>query len=228
MAKLGRYTQLIFGSTAAPNQIAKFGSLAAGSPTRYSGATVTPALIQILSNYATGWFGAVLGGNSPAIEDWNAICYLFAYQLTYLFQAGVPEWDSATIYYIGSLANNAGVLYVSITDNNVNNVVTDTNNWKMYQNGQRTTTANDTATQNDDFIRANPTGGSFTQTLPAVASTPVGKRITVKTVGTSGNTVTVKGNGAELIDQANTIILGTLPTNDAATVRNNGTSWDII
>lgn len=120
MAKLTRVFQKIFGSTAGVNQIAKFGSLAAGAPAF----TTDPSVIQALANYLTGWYGAVIGENSPAIQDMNAICFLFARQLAYLFQAGIPEWDTQTTYFIGSLVTDGtGNVYVSLTDNNLGNAL---------------------------------------------------------------------------------------------------------
>jgi len=128
MARLSRYLQKIFGSTAGGTQIAQFGSLAAGSPAF----TTNPATIQALGNYLQGWFGAVEGENSPAIEDVNALEYLTSYQLAYLFQAGVAEWQTDTVYYKGSLVNNGnGLVYLSLTDNNSGNAVTDATNWRL-------------------------------------------------------------------------------------------------
>src|SRR4051812_27865136 len=101
--KITRALQKQFGSSAGINTMAEFGSLFASYPTiptRYSGGTITPALVQALSNYITGWTGAAIGGNSPAIEDLNALCYLFAYQLGYVLQQGLPEWEAATPYFI--------------------------------------------------------------------------------------------------------------------------------
>lgn len=139
MAKLTRYTQQVFGSSASANQMAQFGSLAAGSPLTYSGATITPAIVQQLSNYLTGWFGAVVGANSPAEEDMNAIMYLFAYQLAYGMQTGVPEWDAGTTYFKGSICTDTtgqGLMYVSLTDTNLNNPLTSTTNWKFMAGGR--------------------------------------------------------------------------------------------
>lgn len=120
MAKIARKTQKIFGSTSTTNQIAEFGSLAAGTPAF----TTDPVTIQALSQYLSGWFAAVIGGNSPAMEDMNAICYLYAYQLAYIFQAGIPEWDAGTTYFIGSVVSDGlGTNYKSITDNNLNNAL---------------------------------------------------------------------------------------------------------
>lgn len=140
MARLSRYTQLLFASLAGTNQIAEFGSLFAGSPQRYDGSTVTPALVQAISNYLDGWESAAIGGNAPAIEDMNAICYLFSYQLAYLMQTGIAEWDSATTYYIGDVAQDgAGNFYVSVTDSNLNNALSSTTNWKSGMNNVFTT-----------------------------------------------------------------------------------------
>lgn len=125
MAKISRVVAKIFGSTAGVNQRIVFGSFAAGS-TVYS---TDPTAIQSLANYLEGWFGAVLGDNSPTIEDMNSLCFLFAYQLAYLMQAGVAEWQTDTVYYKGSMVNVGGVTYVSLTDNNSGNAVTDSANW---------------------------------------------------------------------------------------------------
>lgn len=122
MSRLTRYTQKLFGSGASTNQIAEFGSLAASSPERFSGSTITPAIIQTLTNYSNGWFDAVIGQNSPALEDMNALDYLFAYQLSYLMQAGVAEWDSGTTYYTNQMVNYQGIVYVSQIDTNLNNI----------------------------------------------------------------------------------------------------------
>lgn len=129
MAKLTRKTQKVFGSTAGVNQIAQIGSLAAAAPA-YS---TDPDTIQALSNYLAGWFSVVVGSNSPAIEDMNALCYLFARQLAYVFQNGVAEYDSATTYYTGSFASDSvGNVYTSIVDTNLGNALTDTTKWRMF------------------------------------------------------------------------------------------------
>lgn len=117
MAKIVRKVMKVFGSASGPSEVAQFGSLANSLPIF----TLDPAVIQGLSQYLSGWFAAVIGGNSPAIEDMNALCYLFAYQLTYLMQTGVPEWDAGQIYFIGSMVNDGfGNEYASNIDNNTN------------------------------------------------------------------------------------------------------------
>lgn len=228
--KILRAQQKQFGSLATFNQLAKYGSFAAGIPQRYDGATVTPANIQAISNFLDGWFGAVVGGNSPAIEDMNALCYLFAYQLGYILQTGVGEYDANTEYFIGSLVNDGfGHLYVSRTDNNLGNILTSQANWAIAGNNVRTVVAAGAILVTDDTVRADATAApGMINTLPPCATTPIGKKINYKNVSTNGNQSVLKGNGAELIDNANTLTLDSDPVLDSYTVQNMGTKWDII
>lgn len=129
MARLARYTQKTFGTNAGINQMAQYGSFAAGTPSTYSGATITPTIVQSLTNFLEGWYSAVEGAYSPAIEDMNALFYLAFFQLAYLNQTGVSEWDSGTTYYTGCLVQSSGVMYVSIIDTNLNQAITDSTKW---------------------------------------------------------------------------------------------------
>lgn len=125
MAKIIRKNQKIFGLNATTGQMKQFGSLAAGTPINATDVEI----IQALSQFTDGWYAAVMGGNSPAIQDRNALDHVLSYQLAYLMQAGVAEWDDATTYYIGSLVNDAGTLYFSLQDNNLNHGVSDDAWW---------------------------------------------------------------------------------------------------
>jgi len=162
MAKLDRVIQKIFGSTAPTVQVGKFGSLAAGLPET----TKDPTLIQSLSNYLGGWYFAVLGNNSPAIEDMNAIHFLYSYQLAYGFQAGVAEWLDVTTYYIGSIVNIQGTLYKSISDDNINNdPLTEEDDWSIF-------TTEDTGVGKDYWGATAPRGWIFAsgRTIGSAAS----------------------------------------------------------
>jgi len=230
-SRLTRYTQLLFGSSASANQMAEFGSFANSYPTvptRYSGSTITPTIIQTLAQFLDGWSSAVIAGNAPAIEDMNSLFFLCFYQLYYVLQLGIPEWDSGTTYYIGSIVQDgSGNQFVSLTNTNLNNLITDATNWKPQGAGVVTVTASTALTSVNNVVRSNSTSGSLTQTLPAVASCFIGQKITIKDVGTGGNTTSVKGHSAELIDGNNTYF-STLSEYDSLTVMNNGTSWDVI
>lgn len=127
MPKIPRRTQKQFAGAVTPSgNIAKFGSLAAGAPAFSN----DPAIIQSLAAFEQGWQSATVGNESPALQDRNAIDFLFAYQAAYLLQQGIPEWIESTTYFVDGFVAVDGVIYISKTDNNLNNAVTDTNNWK--------------------------------------------------------------------------------------------------
>lgn len=119
MAKIARKTAVIFGgdAAAAPGGVSQFGSLAAASP-NYS---KDPAIIQALSNWLDGWAAAVIGGNSPALEDMNAAMYVLAYQIAYVLQQGIAEYDTDTVYYEDSYVSYNGQIFKSLTDDNQGN-----------------------------------------------------------------------------------------------------------
>ncbi len=126
MAKLTKIAQKIFASAPGVNQVSVVGSLFAGSETF----STDPTTIQSLSNWLTGWYAAVIGGNAPTIQDMNGLNFVVTRQLAYLMQAGVAEWDAVTTYYAGSLVNVSGVLYISLADDNTNHATTDSAWWK--------------------------------------------------------------------------------------------------
>lgn len=142
MAKLGRVLQKIFGQNATSGgvgvgQMSQIGSTAAGTPTAEPANDVGALAMQGLSNYLSGWFSCILGGNSPVMEDMNSLHYLITRQLAYLFQEGVPEYDATTTYYKGSVVQDGlGNVYVSRQDSNVGNAVNTTNNWKLLPCGK--------------------------------------------------------------------------------------------
>lgn len=176
--------------------MAEFGSFANGTPATYSGSTITPAIVQGLSNYGSGWFSAIVGANSPCIEDWNALCYLFAYQLSYIMQLGVAEWDSGTTYYVGSIVQDGnGNLFVSLTNTNLNNALTSAANWRPFAQGTNLVAINP-ATQSpytmssaDDgrVFLVNSANGAMTFDLPNPASMPIGFSFSIKDAGFSAS-----------------------------------------
>ena len=141
--------------------------------------------------------------------------------------SSVPKWDTNQTYSQGDIVADAsgyGQMYVSLTDSNQGNALTSVSNWRSFDGRFQTVTSNTTVTINDRFIRSNTTSGALTHTLPAVASTPPGKRISIKDVGDGTYSTTVDGNASEVIDGAATFVLTQY---SSATFINNGTSWDI-
>jgi hypothetical protein len=224
-AKLLKKQQKVFGSTAGLNQISKYGSLAAGLPVF----TTDPDVIQALSNYLDGWFSAVVGSNSPTIEDMNALCFLFARQLAYIMQEGVAEWDNATEYFIGSIVNDgSGNLYTSLIDNNINNVVTDTTKWKL--NGINKAVATKTATyqmlSGDKLIKGDATGGAFNVTLPSATFVP-GADYEIVKINANANVVNVATLlGQTISGQASPYVLS--EQWQFLRVRSDGTNYIIV
>lgn len=100
MAGLVRKTSRQFGVSGPTSSFGQFGSKQAGSPQT----SQDPTVIQQLSAWVEGWQDAVVSGDKAAyIEDMNGFCFVDSYQLTYLFQMGIPEWDSSTLYFTNSV-----------------------------------------------------------------------------------------------------------------------------
>ena len=126
--KIVRATQKQFGSTGASGDFGQFGSLAAGAPNY----TKDPATIQSLAAFLTGWAAETIATNRPALEDFNGLDYLIFYQICYLFQAGIPEWDSGTTYYLNSFCQVSGTVYKSLANDNLNyNPTTEPTKWEL-------------------------------------------------------------------------------------------------
>lgn len=229
MARLARKTQKIFGDTAAVNQRGVIGSFAAGSPA-YS---TDPDTIQSLSNYLQGWYGVVVGQNSPAIQDMNALDFLITRQLAYLFESGVAEWDTATTYYIGSLAaDSTGQIFVSLADNNAANALTDTTKWRLVT-GPNTVSINPatqspytlTAADRGKTFLVNTANGAMTFNLPAAF---LNFEITV--VDSAGS---ASVNNITMVPQGGAAIQGTVGNyvinydHAANTFDSDGTNWFI-
>jgi hypothetical protein len=128
MARIARWTQKIFASLATNN--GQFGSAQTGTKVESSSLTT----LQALPAFDTGWLDAVLGAREvPPLEEFQALDYINTTQLAYLFQEGVPAWDSGTTYFTNSWVKLAGSnkIYVSLQNDNINHLVTDIAWWKL-------------------------------------------------------------------------------------------------
>lgn len=124
MAKILRKFQKIFASGAANN--GQFGSAVAG--TKITSSDVET--LQALAAYLSGWDSATIGSQKlPTLEEFQALHYISNYQLAYLFQEGVSEWNTDTEYHENSMVKDGTVLYLSKTNTNTGNAVSDTANW---------------------------------------------------------------------------------------------------
>lgn len=117
MAKKSRQTLKLFGDSGGTSNFGQFGSQAAASPVT----TKAIATIQALAAFDDGWQEAVALGQAPYLQDMNALFYVLYYESFYLFQEGIPEYDSGTTYWIGSFVKKTGTMeiYVSRIDTNL-------------------------------------------------------------------------------------------------------------
>lgn len=62
---------------------------------------------------AQGW----LSGEIPSSQNQNYLMQQVDTKVNYLNQAGIPEWDSVTIYFVGSIVQYEGYTYKCIQSN---------------------------------------------------------------------------------------------------------------
>ncbi|MDD5301495.1 MAG: hypothetical protein PHS14_00185 [Elusimicrobia bacterium] len=143
MAKIIRKTASIFcgGLSSGSNQVEQFGSKVLSGTPNY---TVDPAVIMSGGGgswWADGWGPALNAtNNSEYKQDRNGVDLVATYQIAYLLQQGLAEYDAATTYYIGSVVQYSGLFYISLTDNNTGNQPdTHTSDWRN-MSAQPTTT----------------------------------------------------------------------------------------
>ena len=130
MAKLPRVTNKLFAENAATDDIGQFGSANAGTKLNTSDVTT----IQALPAWQEGWKPAVVGENRyPAMQERNGVDKVFSYQIDYMLQQGIPEYDAGTTYYVNSFCKVGGTIYKSLTDDNIgNNPTTSPTNWEAW------------------------------------------------------------------------------------------------
>ena len=106
MAGLTRKTSIQFGANGPSTAFGQFGSkVAAATQTSQD-----PAVIQALAAWGEGWQNAIVAGDKAAyLQDMNGFCFVDSYQLTYILQMGIPEYDTTgnTLYFTGSVVQIA-------------------------------------------------------------------------------------------------------------------------
>lgn len=130
MAEIERKAQKVFGGNLSPaGNIAVYGSKLAGT-VAYS------KNLDVIQNnsWLVGLLGSVSPSKAPYLQDLNAIFYVITTQLAYIFQAGVPEWNSETEYFANkSIVRYGDKVYIAISNNtNVNPESEGNTSWKNF------------------------------------------------------------------------------------------------
>lgn len=131
MARLDRKLLKLFAKDAVNN--GQFGSAQLGTKV----ITNNIDTIQALPAWLNGWLDATISARKfPPVEEFQSLSYVLAYQLSYMFQQGIPEYLSTETYYINSVVRKTGTyeLYGSKIDDNTGNALpdaTDDANWEF-------------------------------------------------------------------------------------------------
>ena len=188
MSKISRVFQNLYGSSGSSTKFGQPGSI---NTTKTN--TKDPSVIQSLSAFLLGLEGIILSGSYKiALEDLNSLFLLTFYQIAYLFQAGIPEYDGSTIYYTNSRCQQAGVVYVSLQDNNTGNAPGGATSayWQAVGDIQGADIASASSIQpGSDGTIFNVTG---TTTINTITNTNSIKKVTL--IFTGALTVTSSGN----------------------------------
>ncbi len=104
MAKLTRKLKKIFSSNS-PSDIGVWGSINATTST-------DPDVLQG-TGYETGVSSAEVSGKKMLPrKDFNGLKYETDYHLAYLYQSGVPEYNTNTTYYMGDIVRGGSTSFI--------------------------------------------------------------------------------------------------------------------
>lgn len=165
MSKIVRKNQKIFALNNDATQ--NFGNGVFGSG-KTGAKTITNDVeaLQGLSAYLVGWKDAVLtdaagNPNLPPLEEFQAIDYICTYQLAYIFQEGIPEWNTLTTYFQKGIVKKTTTyeLYGSVTDNNAGNALTDPTNWALLADLSKVTYTDNSSSVDYEMAIWDSTGG---------------------------------------------------------------------
>lgn len=127
MAKLERKLTKIFANNSGSQGTTVYGSKASGT-VQYS-----KDLDDLQSTeWEIGREAGVIANSAPVLEDDNTVDFVMSRQIKYIQQMGICEWLATETYYINSFCAYNGVIYKSLTNNNINHNPANDNgtNWE--------------------------------------------------------------------------------------------------
>ncbi|HGJ5864897.1 phage tail protein [Arsenophonus nasoniae] len=81
------------------------------------------------ADFARGW-GIVPVSELPTMQDFNAVGFTISSLVTHLYQNGIAEYAEKQIYNKGAVCLSDGNIYLSKTENNAGNPLTDSTQWQ--------------------------------------------------------------------------------------------------
>ena len=222
MAKLTRVPAKVFAASAAADEIGQFGSAVAGSKLE----TADVATIQGLSAWLSGWSEALVSGNRyPALQEMNGLLKVLSYQGAYALQEGIPEYDSDTTYYIGSIVKKTGTfeLYGSLTDDNVGNALTVDTEWQFLIDLN-------VVRQNIIQVGTSSTAAATTEKEVTLSGFVLTTGVNIQVVFTNSNTATtptlnVNSTGAKSLKNIRGDVIKYIPSDIKLHFMYDGTDW---
>ena len=188
-----------------------------------------PDEIQGLAAWGAGLAASLVNNCPPFMEEFNALFNLLTRQVSYLMQAGIPEYLAATEYVVGSLvSDSAGGIYVSVVNNNTGNALSDETKWMLFLSSKvRTTDTNFVTVASDDMtilLGATTDAYPVLAILPAASAANTGRLVVLKKLFTSGaGNVQIQVDGGGNIDG----VTSKTVTTQYATTRlvSDGSQW---
>lgn len=207
MTRITRKTLNIFAGSATNN--GQFGSAQGSSPLT----STDPAVIQNFSSgasWAAGWVDAVIGGQKlPPLEEFQGVQYVHSYELAYLFQEGIPEYDSGTTYYQYSIVKDPStfILYGStFAGANTGNALTNATYWTKLVD-----LSNVPGIEAASGTTTNVSNAYSVTTTPAVTTLATGQifNLQINAANTGAATLNVGGSGAvAIVDRTGNALVG--------------------
>lgn len=193
MAKISRYDGNLkaFASEQLGNERTLFGEL-----------TFADDLTsQFTQDFLRGW-GIISPSDSPSLQDFNAAMYTNGMLSAYLHQVGVAEYNAQQEYYLGSITNFDGDIYVSRANANIgNNPPSSPSSWRSLVSGSVTTLTASAAITVDQLglVLLSAAGGARNFTLPSAGSANGSREVVLRRTDASANELVISAAAGELI-----------------------------
>lgn len=121
MAKIDRHT----------GNLIPFAKNASGVERKIFGGTIESDILDdnLTALFGEGWADVTNPTLWPKLRDFNSTMFTATQLIAYMIQRGIPEYHPQQEYFEGSMCSSGGKIYVSLTDNNTGELLTDPLFW---------------------------------------------------------------------------------------------------